>query len=1622
MTAESLYMLLDRASQAASTQHGKGIAFEQVCKAWLQHDDVQKGRFGRVRSWTKWAHDEGRDAQDIGVDLVADLADGSGWCAVQCKFRTTDQLISKPEIDSFLATSSKEGFVLRMLIDTSRGLGPNAEKVIRGQLPPVQHIRLEHLERSRIDWSQFLQSGKPGKRDRKSPQDHQKAAIRDVLSGLRQADRGKLIMACGTGKTFTALRIAEEQVGAGGRVLFLVPSLSLMAQTITEWCNDARTGIQAFAVCSDVQVGRRRAPSDDSIQTEPHDLAFPATTDAVKLVEQAAETVARKMTVVFATYQSIQVISDAQKNGLPEFDLIICDEAHRTTGVTLSDKEASAFTRVHDQQKVKGKKRLYMTATPRVYSDAVRRAAGEHSAEVASMDDTDLYGEVFYSLSFAAAVDQNLLSDYKVFVLGVQEDIVAASLQQELASEGELNLNDSSKIIGCLKALAKDGIKNLVGDDLMPMRRAVAFCGNIKASKTVCNTFSAVADEYMDWQRDQGETVIPLRCEMQHVDGTFQAYRRTECLDWLKADPDQDTVPVCRILSNARCLSEGVDVPSLDAIIFMHPRKSQMDVLQAVGRVMRRSEGKKMGYVILPIGIPAGVDAEQALNDNSRYQVIWQTLNALRSHDERLDTSINKAGLEGTTDSRITIIVHTLPRPKQKPAAKIGVTVDEVQAEYEHRDNLSATMMGTQQVVIDFKDEMTRGLLARMVTRCGTRLYWENWAKDIADIAQSHITRIASIVDVEHGQAKKRKVFLGFLEELRDDLNPSITEAEAIEMLAQHLVTRPVFDAMFSDHQFASNNKVSVAMSKVLQLLEAEGLESERTDLGQFYDSVRKRAASVESAMGRQKLITELYDKFFRMAFPRLTERLGIVYTPVEVVDFIIHSVNDVLKAEFGQTLGSKNIHILDPFVGTGTFITRLIQSGLITKQELPHKYKNEIHANEIVLLAYYIASINIESVYRDVTGKENEPFQGICLTDTFHMYEQERDMIANLMPDNSGRRTRQKELDIRVILSNPPYSIGQRSANDNAANIAYQELDKRIRDTYAKHTQTTNINSLYDSYIRAIRWGSDRLGDTGIMAYITNAGWVDGSAMNGLRKCLAEEYGSLYVFHLRGNLRTTGENSKKEGGNIFGTTRVPAVITLFVKNSKAKERGNIHFHDIGDYLNREQKLKIVQNFKSVRGITREGLWGRIQPDKQYDWLNQRDAGFKQYMPLGDKKTKEAALFDNYSNGIKTNRDAWCYNASKIEVGRNMEKMIEFYNKEVERDQKSGRTDTADKFINNDKTKISWTHNLKAYFCQRHKLLHDKSRLSQSMYRPFTKQWVYYDRRLNERVYKMPSIFPHVRSNNLLICVSGIGAPVGIFSTLMVDAIPDLNMLAAGAQCFPLKLYNTDASVSNNLSILKEESTPSLVREGISDAGLGRFQDEYPGKRITREDLFYYVYGVLHSASYRERFKNNLAKQLPRIPAVKTIGDFRTFAKAGRALSRLHVGYEEAEMYTVTLSAPSLPDKLEARHYQVTKMRFAGKQSDKDKTSIIYNDKITIQGIPLEAYEYVVNGKSAIEWVMERQGVRQDTASGIINDANRYANETMKDPAYPLKLLQRVITVSLETVKIMKTISNIDLD
>jgi predicted helicase len=823
-------------------------------------------------------------------------------------------------------------------------------------------------------------------------------------------------------------------------------------------------------------------------------------------------------------------------------------------------------------------------------------------------------------------------------------------------------------------------------------------------------------------------------------------------------------------------------------------------------------------------------------------------------------------------------------------------------------------------------------------------------------------------------------------------------------------------------------------MQGVLDVLEKHRLEKEAVTLQKFYDSVKTRADKIADLKAKQKIIVELYDKFFRNAFPKLVERLGIVYTPVEVVDFIIHSVNDALKHEFGQTLGSKNVHIIDPFTGTGTFIARLLQSGLISKDELAYKYQNEIHANEIVLLAYYIAAINIEQVYHSISGGEYVPFNGICLTDTFALYEKE-DLATPAMSDNSGRRKKQKELDIRVIMGNPPYSIGQRSENDGNANIEYKSLDGRILETYAHHSNAMLQKGLYDSYIRALRWASDRIKDCGVIGFVSNAGWLDANTADGLRKCLAEEFSSIYVFHLRGNQRTSGELSRKEGGKIFGGgSRTPIAISILVKNPKASEHGKIYFHDIGDYLSREEKLERIDSFGSIAGITHANQWQSIAPDRHHDWLAQRDDSFVEHISLGDKKDKNSkAIFENFSLGVATNRDAWVYNSSKNQLSKNVGATIDFYNTELERYKEAcaGLEKTAypevNSFINTDKSKISWSSNLIADLTRSKRGYFSSACLVSSMYRPYQKQWLYFNPLFNSRMGQMPRIFPNDRAKNLVICVTGQGAKH--FGALMANSITDLQLLFNG-QCFPLNLYEPltegDPKDGELFSLAQQgeisEDGKYSIRDGISDSGLAHFQEKYPSEKISKEDLFYYIYGLLHSEDYRARYNDNLSKELPRIPAVKAAADFWFFSKAGRALADLHLNYESAPKYPVDMGGVDIatlsPDDL-----YVTQMKYAkGSDGEKwDKTQVIYNHKITLSGIPLEAYEYVVNGKPALEWVRERQSVSSHKDSGIVNDANLWARETMHNPAYPLELFQRVITVSLETMKIVNSLPVLDI-
>lgn len=1672
----TLTEILDSYRAIAKSEREKGTYFERLFMDYLSVEPVWKDLYEKVWMYADWAREQGIDARDAGIDLVARTMDGD-FHAIQCKLYDKNYHLQKSDIDSFFTASGRKPFVHRIIVSTTNHWSVHAEAALVDQQPPVTKIDLHSLEESIIDWSRY----KPGEevvgKTKKVLRKHQDRAVEAVLKGFESADRGKLLMACGTGKTFTSLKIAEKLIGSGGYVLFLVPSLNLLSQTLTEWTQESAIPLHNFAVCSDSDVGKKRI-DDDIVRTLIHELQYPATTDSGALAREVSKRGDQEhITVVYSTYHSIGVVSEAQLvHGLPAFDLVVCDEAHRTTGATFGDEDESAFVRVHDNTYLQAKKRLYMTATPRIYADSAKAKAEQDSVTLCSMDDETLYGKELHIITFSDAVRQDLLVDYKVLVLAVEENHVSRRLQKLLSAEdNQLKVDDAAKIIGCWKALAKQGLaEDLTGDE-NPMKRAVAFCHVIEpsggkskthkvSSKNIASIFQRVVEAYQDAEKI--EPASRLRCEARHVDGSMNASQKQEKLDWLKAEPiieeernqqnkdiganelvavpnnEQETdfirdssIPTCRILSNVRCLSEGVDVPALDAVLFLTPRNSQIDVVQSVGRVMRKSPGKKRGYVILPVVIPAGMEAHEALADNKTYAVVWQVLQALRSHDDRFDAMINRMDLDLNrsvlSKMEIVAVSDKAPKKRQHPMAEKrgGLSGPGGRSGFTIGSTVTGRPDTETQTELQFEiGEIERAIYAKVVKKCGNRHHWEEWANDIARIARTHIDRITGILE-NQDNASEREAFAEFAKGLRDDLNESITDSEVIEMLAQHLVTKPVFNALFADYNFASQNPISQAMQKVLDTLNEHRLEKEVDTLESFYVSVRERAQGIDNASGKQKIIVELYDKFFRNAFPRMTERLGIVYTPVEVVDFIIHSVDHLLQKHFNLTLGSPGVHILDPFTGTGTFITRLLLSGLIPPEQLPYKFKNEIHANEIVLLAYYIAAINIEAVYRSIVGGEYTPFEGICLTDTFQIYEKE-DLISEILVDNSTRLTKQKALDIRVIIGNPPYSSGDKDDNNNK-NMEYYSLDKRIAETYIeKSSRSMGKSKMYDSYIRAIRWASDRIGQSGLIGYVSGSGFIEKPAMDGIRKCLIEEFSSLYVFNLRGDIRKNilSKGQAKEGQNIFAEKSMTGIaITIFAKKPHSENMGQIFYYDIGDDLTTQQKLDRISQLADINGISSESGWTSLEPDKFGDWINQRDTRFTHYIPIGSKSKKECTgIFSIYSMGLKTNRDEWTYNFSKQSLVARIGGMIDFYNSEVHRFKESSQEKkSVEIFVSRVKTKIKWTSDV----------LNDLSRgryhtfvsedVVQSLYRPYSKEWVYANKTWNWTRHLMPRIFPNLMSYNYVICLSGVGAQ-NSFSALITDTVPNLHTIQTG-QCFPLYIYEETSDKSDSPSLFDEPQKSSIVRQdGITDESYEHFKKTYLSETFNKEDIFYYVYGLLHSKDYRSRFADNLTKELPRIPCVKKAKDFWSFSKAGRELAEIHIGYETVEPYkNITINICNGAPEDPIKKYHVEKMKYgkikeSGKTID-DKTTLIYNPWITLTGIPLSAYEYIVNGKSALDWVVERQCVKTDKDSGIENDANKWANETIGTPRYPLDLFLRVVTVSLETNRIVNELPKMDI-
>lgn len=1488
--------LVHQINELAETQRDRGTYFEYLARAYFQNEPTYQNEFKNVWMLADVPEEFGIPKVDLGVDLVAEKFTGE-LVAIQAKFY--NHSIQKSNIDSFLGELGKDYYESGIIVASTDKWGKNAEKALADRSDVIR-IGLSDLRNSQIDWSKFSFESPEvvAVKAKKKLRYYQESAIQSALNHFTENDRGQLIMAPGTGKTFTSLKIAEAMARDASKeqytILYLVPSIQLLTQTLRGWNNDTEMTMSSMAVTSDRNASRGSVKQDESNLTiKASDIGYPATTSSKKVVENYLELMTRpkkELLVVFGTYQSIDVLGEAQKEGFPEFDLIIADEAHRTTGAKAFGDEASSFTKVHSDLNVKGIKRLYQTATPKLYGIEAKKKAEENSSVISSMDDENLYGSVFYRLGFGDAISQDILTDYKLMVLAVDETVVQKDMQKALAdSENGLNIDDVGRIIGVWNGMIKrESFADKVSGE--PMQRAIAFSRTIEDSKRLSTQFENVVNEYLN--SDEGYSV-----NVRHVDGSMNALEKNEALDWLASDDiPEDSA---RILSNVRFLTEGIDVPNLDAIIFLSPRKSQVDIVQAVGRIIRKFEGKEYGYIILPIVVPAGETPETILDNNKTYDVIWQVLNALRSVDERFEATVNKLELN-----------------KQKPKNIQVIGVGGAPDDPNFNDSYVKEPIVAYQTELELEWEAVEGAIyGKIVQKVGDRRYLEDWSKDVADIARRHIQGIEFILEQN---PDSKSAFDKFLHSLQHNINESIDQSQAIEMLAQHLITLPIFDALFGEYSFVKNNPVSSAMEQIVEELSQFGFEKEQKELQPFYDSVRLRAEGIDNAQAKQKIIITLYDKFFSTGFKSTTERLGIVFTPVEVVDFIVKSVDVVLRKHFGKTLASENVHILDPFTGTGTFITRtlhylksLMDSGEITFDDIIRKYTQELHANEIVLLSYYIAAINIEAVFDEINGDEPyAPFEGIVLTDTFESTETEDTIDDSFFGINDKRLKRQQEKPITAIIGNPPYSVGQGNQNDNNQNISYSKLDKRLADTYVKNSNATSSRSTYDSYIRAFRWASDRLKNKGVIGFVTNGGYLSSNSTDGLRDAIYKEFNHLYILNLRGNALGLGEIRKKEGGNVFGAgTRTSVAVSILVKDGSNNHK--LHYHDIGDYLSQKEKLKIIEDFSDISSIA----WDTIQPDVNNDWLNQRDPSYQGYTSLS---TEANSVFNNNVIGVVTNRDSWVINFSKKSVENNVNTLIENYNSELGRLRSFNSSDRK-RMLNRRENFVKWTRKLERMLSNDTAISYDESRLILTLYRPFTKKWFYYSKDLNEetRLY-----YKKFGENNLVITTTGRGVSRD-FSTLITNLIPNMDSLekSQGFMRFDNEVDETSLFQNND-----------NMNQAFADK-LG----------LSLDETFAYVYGLLNSREYQEKYANDLKKDLARIPIVK---NKEKYVEIGQKLMDLHLNYEEVPVYQGVEITPFVNPS-----YKVTKMRFAKKRDENGKlvndlSAIIFNGDITISNIP----------------------------------------------------------------------------
>ena len=1494
-----------------------GLKFEILIKQFLETDRVYSEKFTKIWIWKKWPK---RDKnQDRGIDLIGEIRYG-GLCAIQCKAKYDDSdSLNATDMKNFSSMSEQKRFEFteRLLVFSGHKLSGTLIENIEGSRIPYNKILGNTLRSSNVDWSNAskLKLKKPLLQNLHI---HQKNAMEKVLKGFADNDRGKLIMACGTGKTLTSLAIALEHLKNKKNcvVLYLVPSIALVQQSYREWANQTNA-CRFLTVCSDNNVGK----NDD---LDISDLESRATTNENELRKKIMKKT-DKITVIFSTYHSSEVIKNAL--GSKQIDLVMCDEAHRTA------TNENYYSMIHDNRHINVKKRLYMTATERIYAEKTKSGNINKDKAPYSMDNVNIFGKTFFEYDFNTAIGDGNLSDFKITVLRIPRKMVV-DLYDKSKNEGTLDTtvspNDFTRMCGVWKAIqypngSQNNKKNL-------LQRVIIFTGTIAESKQIANKsvkHSTKPDtnpplelvaKWCNKNLEFSNDVVSV----DHIDGTMNAAERGDKIQWLKNSAENPNE--CRVLSNVRCLSEGVDVPALDGIVFLKSKKTQIDIVQAVGRVIRKIEGKKEGHVIIPVVVPDDITSEDGL-EKSEWETVYRVCSAMRSHD---------ANFGITDEPRLNVLTAIPPTPDS---------------------NIGSQTKNVQKLLL--KEDTV--LESQVIEKCGDREYYDDYCRKLGMKAYQIRKILQHRIEQSHDTETHIKKFH---ENVKSILGEHVEITDVVIAISEHIVLSRLFYVLFDNDRFKKHNPLTEAFDDVVENID---LEEMVIDLEEIYKEMEikldhiKKSKNVENET--QRFIEKLYENFFKGEDNEDAKKHGIVFTPPVIVDFMLNSVQHIIKTNLNIKNGfdDRTIKILDPFAGTGIFLTKLINSNKIIRN-LSIKYKNDLYANEIKLLAYYVATTNIENAY--MKQKNNYvQFDGTNYTNTFQSVTT-MPKLNTIFKPVLEKLKRQRREKINVIIGNPPYNIGKKQMPD--------EIRTRIRDTYVKRSiKSGAMNSLTNAYIMALRWASDRIGSTGIIAFVIPSNFLRSTSTSGVRACLEDEFTNMWFFDLRGDQQgSKGETVYREGGKIFGSgSRQAIVLAILVKNSN-KKSCVINYKDIGDNHNTKEKLTIIENVKSIEGIKN---WKRIHPDKYHDWFNQRNDEFKEHIPLCNDETRKGnngnAIFKIYSQGFTSARDAWAYNSNIDELKSNMKKHIDYCNSidlRLEKNIILQNHDPTKGHLENGKL----VDRLKK---MSKKPVYDASKIRTSLYRSFFKQYLYYSKPFFATENRIPEYFPYEGSENWIICIPYNF--IGNFSVFVTNVIPDLHIIEAN-QCIPLYSYDAHHNKKSN----------------ILNSALSKFKEHYK-KDITEKEIFYYVYAMLHHKGYREKYHNDLTKEFPHLPFAP---NFDSFCDIGKKLVELHLNFDGCKKYPMKYKKFENPIKLELSNNQKI---------------LKINGVEAFTNIP--SYEYTVNGDTPLKCIVKYHNVFVDkkTDSKIIKTPMRdMAKNDLVDK------IQRAVYLGIESDKLINSL------